>query len=910
MSDDQWEDVAVGPPVSAPSEDDWHDVAFGPPKTRSYTEMGKQFLSGGAEGIMGLASLAQDYLSPSGFMDRLGNQVINAATGQNEPTAGARTMQQLESVLPAHDPRYRYERTIGQFVGPTLLTGGAGAAAEGGSIFSGATALRPLAGAVSGAVSAQGAQDIVPNGPNIPFTNTPAIPTLAGLIGGAVPSIFADLGSAGSALLRPATPEELLGSASLAQKEMTGLTPAQIGGAIIANPNDELSTLRTTAELTGNPGMAQIEKTLSSTGQESGAYAQRELARTNARQGLIEQVSQVPAVNKEALGGELIGAAQLTKAAKETQAENLWKQVPRDVPIPITLEQEAISNVLSSKQAGLMPKGEVKDLISQFVDNEDGIMNSGALQDIRSDALSLLRDKNLRPIEQRALTALQSHIDSAMERGLSSAVDGSSNYDKYLQARTATSGVKELYGQGTPGGALLNNFLSNDSAVKSAFGGDRISAQQVKEVIGDNPILLEKFKRGVADLIPTDRSGALTTNGVKKFLQANKSGLQELLGDEHYNNFERILSDMRSQDRVSDLANLSSKGNSFTSQKQTVAGALDELMTDSLIPGTGMIGSMANLVRKTLGVNNQQQIKSLLFRAAMEPSFALELAQTPTTTRVFSVLDRLKNAGGNLLDQEARTGATVAGSQYLKGSSSDQQQERRQSPQGALGSSLGSQGAPVSILAGPEARPSSSQAARGSAQAAQQQAPADLQLNKSLFNPVNLLDSAFGPSVAQAEMVDEPVTNSNSIFSASPQRSIFSVPARMLKAVEHVESGGKADAVSNKGAVGVMQLEPIAVRDVLRARNIDDSSLSDAEIRAQMRDPDANRAIGAAYLQMLLERFDGDPELALAAYNAGPTRVAKLLKATKGDSYDDIESRLPLETRKYVPKVKSIFEKA
>lgn len=129
-------------------------------------------------------------------------------------------------------------------------------------------------------------------------------------------------------------------------------------------------------------------------------------------------------------------------------------------------------------------------------------------------------------------------------------------------------------------------------------------------------------------------------------------------------------------------------------------------------------------------------------------------------------------------------------------------------------------------------------------------------------------------------------------------------PMDMLRtAVMHVESNGNPSAVSSKGAVGLMQIRPAAMRDVMRAVGVDDSRYTDAQLKKLALDPDTNKEYGGAYLEMLLKRFKGDPELALAAYNAGPTLVAHLLKASGGSGYADIKDMLPKETRAYLPKV-------
>jgi soluble lytic murein transglycosylase-like protein len=116
---------------------------------------------------------------------------------------------------------------------------------------------------------------------------------------------------------------------------------------------------------------------------------------------------------------------------------------------------------------------------------------------------------------------------------------------------------------------------------------------------------------------------------------------------------------------------------------------------------------------------------------------------------------------------------------------------------------------------------------------------------------------------AQAVRVTRPVVSSRS----SQYDDLISEHARLngvrtdlVRAVMQVESGFNPYARSPKGALGLMQLMPATIQQFGVANPFN---------------PVDNVRAGVAYLRRLLDRYENNEELALAAYNAGPTAVDK-----------------------------------
>lgn len=150
----------------------------------------------------------------------------------------------------------------------------------------------------------------------------------------------------------------------------------------------------------------------------------------------------------------------------------------------------------------------------------------------------------------------------------------------------------------------------------------------------------------------------------------------------------------------------------------------------------------------------------------------------------------------------------------------------------------------------------------------------------------NILDEKLNENTKTAENNIEKTTFKNSRENIENLIEKYAAKNNLdpdfIKAVVKQESGFNPDAKSKCGAMGLMQLMPQTARGL---------GVVDAF------DPEQNIEGGVKYLKSMLNRFNNDPKLALAAYNAGPGAVQK---------YGDIPPYR--ETQNYVKNIMSSYE--
>ena len=121
-------------------------------------------------------------------------------------------------------------------------------------------------------------------------------------------------------------------------------------------------------------------------------------------------------------------------------------------------------------------------------------------------------------------------------------------------------------------------------------------------------------------------------------------------------------------------------------------------------------------------------------------------------------------------------------------------------------------------------------------------------------------------------------------------------------AMIYTESRFREEAVSHKGATGLMQIMPSTADWIAEQLKIENYFYS------QMTDPDINIRIGTWYIARLIRQF-GEADTALAAYNAGSGKVSSWLMDERYSEDGKILSNIPYkETRDYVERVNLFYK--
>ena len=154
--------------------------------------------------------------------------------------------------------------------------------------------------------------------------------------------------------------------------------------------------------------------------------------------------------------------------------------------------------------------------------------------------------------------------------------------------------------------------------------------------------------------------------------------------------------------------------------------------------------------------------------------------------------------------------------------------------------------------------------------------------NNSILNAGNISNKNYVAADVSNLTVDERIENAVELYSNQ-----HGVDSNLVKAIIKVESNFDPNVVSSAGAKGLMQLMP----ENCKALGVEDPFNIEQNIEG-----------GVKHIKEYIDRYNGDVEMALMAYNGGPTRMMNRGVKSMADIY-----KMPKETQNYVPKVMSYY---
>ncbi len=126
----------------------------------------------------------------------------------------------------------------------------------------------------------------------------------------------------------------------------------------------------------------------------------------------------------------------------------------------------------------------------------------------------------------------------------------------------------------------------------------------------------------------------------------------------------------------------------------------------------------------------------------------------------------------------------------------------------------------------------------------------------------------------------------------------------LIFSIIRVESKFNPEAVSSRGALGLMQVMPTT--GAWAATNVSQQPFYPGDLK----DPNTNIHIGSWYLDYLITEFDGNKVAALASYNAGQGNVRKWINGSQWDGSLETVEDIPFsETKQYVEKVLLTYQR-
>lgn len=840
------DDLSVGPTIAAAAA---MQEAATTPKFRPITSADLEqptvvnAASGFLGGVAGLGDLAD--LVRSAVSGDLALQIGARVGGFKDPTAakprlGDALRQGFDYATGIEDStelgKGTYARKFGEYL-PTMLGGGPSIAGRG------------LAGALKGGAQKLGLNALVSGGGYIgeEVGGTPG-EIVGAVAAGSVPSIAKGIYNT----VRELRPE------AVAASRLRQADEAAIRGLVDKSATDPLYATRTLAEELQSPKLAQMQDILgksSPTGNE--AIKLNELARRGVQEQLLQGVSGQAQRPAEQGGTSLREILQGASSNAFEEAGAPYSQINQKGLVPFTKLRNTIGDIIEGEyKAGGTPKSlsSLKTEVNKTVTLGDvealpKFQAFDYMHDLRERAQQAwVNAKNVGDLkEARVANQIVKSIDNAIESapnasfrpnttGLMLSADDVAAFKKGNELYSAAS---EVYRSGKLGGALGQMkpgqyYVKASDAVGKFFDGTPEGTQQLLRALPDDPKALDVARGAVRDFI---RENTITNDDIlgpekfRSFIRNNRDALTAESGGKRLFEPEHI---DNLEAIANDLGYLS--GQSQTSAKSLANIASKGQSTTAqalLMSGLDKAGLTSRFGVKQLEALYRERTNKILTKALIEDkSFAKLLVERATPEKV--------NKAALLLPSLPALADSIAATPGVT-------QQKSVSLGGTLSQLLSSD----SIGGGASGEDAVKTTGR----------------------------RATSPTAVsiKAKSTDDPVIDTS-----------------LVQAVIHAESGGKANAVSAKGAQGKMQLMPATGREMHAKLNLPG--------KYDPYDANQNVAIGTAYLKEQLQRF-GDIRLALVSYNWGPGNLNRLMKKYGTNSYGALRAHLPRETQDYVERV-------
>ncbi|CAB4151481.1 LT_GEWL domain containing protein [uncultured Caudovirales phage] len=673
-----------------------------------------------------------------------------------------------------------------------------------------------------------------------------------------------------------------LASDPVALEKALAIQNAKIG------PATQLESLRTLPEIVSDPGLAKVQSAVNSASPNAPfdeiARERAALREAKLLTGVDDKLTTYD--RSSLLEGKIAASGQKTGEA----VEDIWSQLDKRSLVNTRAggSDAALATKLNEiTQGGALPlEGEAKALVKRFEiaqsATDEGIINIGTLQDLRSRALQVSRDIG-RPTNaadratKQVANTIADHYENILDTNVAAGKLPPQEAELLRSARAATKSRLQQFSppktgtsnQGTKGlesVALKGDSLDNVALIKEGLSSPDKMASHIRAAAAGGedvrPIYQEELLAQLSGKPQKSWPGIVDSN----------RNLWEtaFTPDELAAKVKPVLDDVESQAAFD--ARKYIPGQSNTNSLGNTQGRLDNYKgVAKYFSGTG---SAANLVRQApalaggaigakTGWESSDTTAGGIVNALVLGGIGAATGKALTSSGV-----RTAESIDNLIT-EALRGDTRLTARLIKQAKPSDFSAAFSSGVQKAGIATGNRAATESLKSFSNRDPNRNQDSASMAGRPEdswgQEDPQETSAISSLYS-----EEQEQPTKENVSMEEKPEFQS------------------LVKRVIQQESSGNPEAVSkdkygNPVAYGLMQLRPSTAAEVAKSLGLEDYDL---------KDPTTNIQLGSEYLKRMLKQFDGDVELALTAYHSGPGRVEALLKKTGGTTLSDIRDLL------------------